>query len=502
MAALTSTPATQKSNLCSTGIEGLDDILRGGLPRAHIYLCTGVPGVGKTTLALQFLLEGAKHGEKCLFISLSETQSEIMEIAQAHRWPVETLSILEFSAIQEKISNDTQNTLFPVSEIELNQTMKVLMDKVQQVNPTCVVLDSLSEIRLLAQEPLRYRREMLALKQFFSKRSCTVILLDDGTGGGDEQIQSIAHGVISLEIAAPEYGIDRRRLKIVKLRGVPFRGGYHDYIIRVGGLQVFPRLIAAEHGANFLNQNVSSNIPELDQLTGGGITRGTTALILGPAGTGKSTLATQYLAAAAEKGENVLAILFDETVSIYLQRTRSIGLDLEPHVKNGRIKFVHVDPAELSPGEIVHLIRTEVEKNKCRIVVLDSMNGYMNALPEERFLNLHLHELSTYLNNLGIVTLMVFAQHGIMGEVKSQADLSYLADMVILLRYFEFQGQIKKAISILKKRTGKHETSIREFKISSKGLYFGPPLVDFSGIFRGVPSYFGAKPILSDKENK
>lgn len=482
-------------SFCPTGIPGLDYIMRGGFPQNRLYLIQGDPGVGKTTLALQFLLEGAKEGEKSMYITLSETREELYAVAESHGWSLDKIAIVEISAIEQQLMADSHNTLFPPSEVELNQTIKLLISEIEKVNPSRVVFDSVSEIRLLAQEPFRYRRQILSLKQYFAGRKCTVLLLDDKAElVSDAQVKSIAHGVITLEAMAPEYGIDRRRIKIVKLRGVAFRGGYHDYIIRKGGLVVFPRLIAAEHILNFKEEVIASGIKALDALVGGGLDRGTSNLFIGPSGSGKSTLTLAYACAAAARGEHVLFYIFDETKVTLFKRAKALRLDFEKHIQSGKIAFTHVDPAELSPGEFIQQIYDSVRNHKTQMVVIDSLNGYLNAMPEEKFLQLQLHELLTYLNQQGVVTVMVMTQHGILAaDMTTTIDLSYLADTIILLRYFEFQGAIKKAISVVKKRSGSHESTIREFKITPKGIVVGEPLKDFQGIFKGVPTYHGSQ---------
>jgi circadian clock protein KaiC len=487
-------------SFCSTGITGLDHIMLGGFPKNRLFLIQGDPGVGKTTLALQFLMEGVRNGEKSLYITLSETKEELEAVAKSHGWNLSDIAIVEISAIEQQLMADSHNTLFPPSEVELNKTIKLLLNEIEKVNPSRVVFDSVSEIRLLAQEAFRYRRQILSLKQYFAGRHCTVLLLDDKSEeNADAQVKSIAHGVVTLEAVAPEYGIDRRRIKILKLRGVPFRGGYHDYVIKKGGIVVFPRLIAAEHSIDFKAESVVSGIKEMDALVGGGLDRGTSNLFIGPSGCGKSTLALAYASAAADRGEHVLFYLFDETKGTLLKRAKALGLNFEKHIKSGKIDFTHVDPAELSPGEFVQQIHNSVQNNKTRMVVIDSLNGYLNAMPEEKFLTLQLHELLTYLNQQGVVSLMVMTQHGILSaEMTTTIDLSYLADTVILMRYFEFSGTIKKAVSVVKKRSGQHESTIREFKVASNGIMVGEPLTDFHGIFKGVPSYRGAKEAILD----
>ena len=449
----------------------------------------GDPGVGKTTLALQFLLEGRRQGERAVYISLSETKEELFAVATSHGWKLDNIHVHEL-AQAAAFHSDEQNTLFHPSEVELAETTKAVVDLCTRINPQRVVFDSLSEIRLLAQSPLRYRREVLALKQYFAGRSCTVLLLDDRTSAtGDSHLQSIAHGVLSLEQLVPLYGAQRRRLRMVKLRGVPFRGGYHDFVIEHGGLRVFPRLVASEHVRPFERGAVSAGIPALDLMLGGGLDRGTSTLILGPAGAGKSTLATKWMSAAADRGERSALYAFDESLHTILSRSRSVGTDIEPVIQSGLITVRQIDPAEIPPGHFVDGVRRAVDEEGVRLVVIDSINGYMNAMPEESFLLLQMHELLTFLGQRGVVTILVMAQHGLVGEMISPTDVSYLADTVLLLRHFEAQGELKKAISVLKKRTGQHEHTIRELKLSSAGITAGESLTRFHGILTGVPSF-------------
>jgi circadian clock protein KaiC len=473
----------------STGIAGLDDVIRGGFPRGRIYLVEGDPGVGKTTLALQFLLEGARQGERGVYITLSETKEELEAVAASHGWSLDGINIHEL-APPAAFRGDDENTLFHPSEVELAETTKSVVDLCSATNPQRVVFDSLSEMRLLAQSPLRYRREVLALKQYFAGRDCTVLLLDDRTSAtGDSHLQSIAHGVLCLEQLAPLYGAQRRRLRVVKLRGVAFRGGYHDFMIEEGGLRVFPRLVASEHTAPFERGSVSAGIPALDTMLGGGLDRGTSTLLLGPAGAGKSTLATQWVAAAASRGEQVAIYAFDESLPTMMARSKSVGINLAPHVESGRVVVRQIDPAEIPPGHFIDDVRRAVEDGGTRLIVIDSINGYMNAMPDESFLVLQMHELLTFLGQHGVVTILVMAQHGLVGSVISPTDVSYLADTVLLLRHFEANGELKKAISVLKKRTGQHEHTIRELKLSSAGIAAGEPLSKFRGILTGVPTF-------------
>src|SRR4051812_16033607 len=482
------------SEQCSTGVDGLDSILNGGLPRNRLYLVTGDPGVGKTTLALQFLRRGLQDGDGGLYITLSETDEELRSVAASHGWNLDGLSLVDLSAIEDRLSPEAQTTLLHPSEVELSQTTDLIFAEVERSNAHRVVFDSLSELRLLAQSQLRYRRQLLVFKQFFAKRRCTVLMLDDKTGeSGSSQIDSLAHGVINLELMRPEFGNERRRLSIGKLRGGKFRGGYHDYNIMTGGLQVFPRLVAAEHRTEQAQELVPSGVGELDALLGGGMHRGTSNLLIGPAGSGKSTIALQYAMAAARRGEQVAYYAFDENLGTLITRAQGIGFDIRAHLESGKLQLRQVDPAEMSPGEFTHQLCRAVESDKARVIVLDSLNGYLQAMPEERFLTTQLHEVLTYLSQEGVLTIMVLAQHGLFGRMEASIDLTYLADTVVLLRFFETLGTVKKAISVIKKRSGRHETSIRELNIDVQGVRVGKTLAEFQGILSGTPLYLGSQ---------
>ncbi len=479
-----------KSEVASTGIEGFDHILLGGFPRNHVYLLQGDPGVGKTTLALQFLLEGVRQGETALYITLSETAAELQAVAKSHKWDISNVHIFEQLVGEGSIDED-ESTVFYPSEVELGQTIKAMLEAVNRVKPDRVVLDSLSEIRLLAQSTLRYRKQILGMKQFFAGRKITVLFLDDRTAEvNDLQLQSVPHGVVELERYTPLYGAARRRLQLVKLRGLAFRDGYHDFSIVTGGIVVYPRLVAAEHRGMVDHESLSSGLDTLDKMLGGGVDRGTSTLIMGPAGAGKSALSTQYAVASADRGEKAAFFIFEESISSLFNRARSLGMPLAEHVEKGLISVHQIDPAQMQPGEFVHRIREEVEKHGVRMIIIDSLNGYMNAVPEERFLLLHLHELLSYLGQRGVATILVFAQHGLLGAaMQSSVDVSYLADCVILLRYFEARGEIRKAISIVKKRSGVHETSIRDYRMDKDGLQIGDTLANFRGVLSGIPSF-------------
>jgi circadian clock protein KaiC len=479
-------PLGRPSPTVATGIEGLDEILRGGLPEHRLYLVEGEPGTGKTTLALQFLLEGARHGERGLYVTLSETAEELRAVALSHGWSLDHLAIYELAPTPEPLSTDEQYTILHPSEVELGETTQAVFEEVEQIHPSRIVFDSLSEMRLLAREPLRYRRQILALKQFFVGRHCTVLLLDDRTGeDGDLQLQSITHGVVRLEHLATELSEERRRLRVVKLRGVHFRGGYHDFRILTGGMRVYPRLLPMAQRHAFSREKVKSGIPELDALLGGGLLPGTSALLMGPAGSGKSIVASQYATAAAERGDRVAMYLFDERADTSLIRADGLGLALRSHVDAGRITLEEVDPAQLSPGEFSERVRHAVERGGARMVVLDSVNGYLAAMPEERFLILQLHELLAYLNRLGVLSIMVVAEHGLIGtSMAAPIDISYLADTVVLFRYFEITGEVRQAISVVKNRPGRHERTIRELQLGP-GIRVGPALRQVQGVLSG-----------------
>lgn len=476
-----------------TGVDGLDDILCGGLTPNRLYLLEGVPGSGKTTLALQFLLEGVRRGEPVLYVTLSETAEELRAVAASHGWSLDAVTIRELVPSEASLQPDDQYTMFHPSEVELNETTKTILHDVDSIHPARVVFDSLSELRLLAGNPLRYRRQILALKQFFSGRKSTVLLLDDMTSvSHDLQVQSIAHGVLRLEQLYPEYGGERRRLSVLKYRGVQFRSGYHDYVIRRGGLEAYPRLVASEHRSEPSLDKLASGIKELDLLLGGGVERGTSTLIVGAAGTGKSSLASQFVAAAAGRGQSAALFMFDESEHTLLARAAGLGIDLRRHVENGRVTMHQVDPGNLSPGEFVHAIQQAVERDSATVVVIDSLNGYLNAMPGEKFLIIQLHEILTYLGQADVATLVIGAHQGLIGaQMVTPVDASYLADAVILIRYFETQGEVRQAISVIKKRGGEHERTIREFQLANGRISVGQPLRDFRGILTGVPIFEG-----------
>jgi circadian clock protein KaiC len=478
----------------ATGVPGLDDVLHGGLLPGRFYLVDGNPGAGKTTLALQYLLEGVRNGESCLYVTLSETKDELMAGAASHGWSLDGIEIVELVTEDSELAGDQDLTMYHPSEVELSQTVGKVVDAVERYKPSRMVLDSLSELRLLSQSSLRYRRQILALKQFFTGRQCTVLLLDDRTADGpDMQLQSIAHGVISLDHGVPAYGRALRQLKVVKFRGSDFSSGYQDLSIRRGGLEVFPRLSAAEHGTDFRRDTVPSGIPELDALMGGGIDRGTATRVAGPPGSGKSTISLQYAVAAAARGDHAAVFAFEESKAILLARAAGIGMRLEEGNGPGQVMIRQVDPTDIAPGEFAHIVCRAVEYDKARVVVIDSLNGYLNAMPDDRSLLVQLRELLSYLNNHGVATFLVTAQSGMMGAaMRSPVDTSYLADSVVMMRLYEHQGKVKKAISTLKKRSGPHEESIRQIWFDAHGIHLSEPLAELRGILTGVPVESGA----------
>lgn len=488
----------------ATGVEGLDNILAGGYSSNRIHLIEGQPGAGKTTLALQFLLAGQELGERALYITLSETKDEIIHSAGTHGWALDGLEIFELVPPELSLDASREQSVYYSSDLELGETISMVMAEVERVSPARVVFDSLSEIRLLSQGALRYRRQVLALKHFFAQRGCTVLFLDDLTQEMDDlNLHSLAHGVLRLENRAVQFGAAQRRLRVFKMRGRAFRGGYHDLGIRTGeGVVVYPRLVAAEHHREFDdNLPVSSGIGELDLLLGGGVDRGTATLVVGPAGAGKSTMCLQWQLAAHGRGERTLFISFDETQRVFLKRARGMGIELKGAIASGLFTFLAVDPAELSPGELTGIIRDHVERRDVRLIAIDSLSGFHHAMPEEGSLLLQMHELLSYLNHQGVVSHLVLAQHGLVGKLESTVDLSYLSDNVVLMRFFEAGGELKRALSVMKKRTGGHEATIREYRIDSQGVRVGDPLAGFQGVLSGVPAYSGvAATFLPDRD--
>jgi circadian clock protein KaiC len=486
----------------ATGITGLDDILGGGLARGRLFLLEGTPGTGKTTVATQFLLAGAEAGERGLYITLSETDDELRAGATSHGWSLDGFDIFELVPPENLLDENQRQSLLYSSDLELGETTNRILEAVDRVRPHRVVLDSLSEIRLLAQSSLRYRRQILALKLFFARHRATVLMLDDLTAEADDKtMHSIAHGVLRLEELSPEYGPERRRLKVPKYRGQRYRGGYHDFVIATGGLRVFPRLVAAEHRSDVKRDVLQSELPELNALLGGGVERGSSVLILGPGGAGKSLLALTFVVSAVKRGERAAMFVFDEELGLLLDRSANLGIDLRAMEAAGQLMIEQVDAAELSPGEFSERVRNRVEQQQVRTVVIDSLNGYQAAMPAEQSLILHMHELLQYLNRQAVSTFLTVAQHGLVGDMKAPVDVTYLADTVVLLRYFEAVGRVRRAISIVKKRTGAHEDTIREFRIGSGGIAIGEPVVNFHGVLRGVPTLIAdGHPLFESRE--
>ena len=492
---MASTDRRQQLRAC-TGVPGLDDVLSGGLPVGHMYLVEGDPGAGKTTLGLQFLMQGAAQGEQVLYVTLSESKAELESGAESHGWSLQGVEIYEFAPTEQSLQPEDQYSHFHPSEVEFQDTTQHILDRIKQLEPQRVVFDSLSELRLLARDSLRFRRQILALKHFFMNRRCTILLLDDRTADGrDMQLQSIAHGVVMLERLQREYGVERRRMRIAKLRGSRFREGFHDYTIVEGGVTVFPRLVAGEHRQDPPEGIAASGIPALDRLWDGGIPRGTSTLVIGPAGTGKSSIATIYVAASAKRGEVAAIFNFDETLSTICVRSAQIGADLRPLIKKGLVRITQLDPAEVSPGQFVSLVRSAVEQDGARVIVIDSLNGFLNAMSGEQMLVSHMHELLTFLNQRGVVTFVVLTYSGMIGSrISVPIDLTYLSDNVLVLRFFEARGRLRKALSVVKKRSGRHEDTIHELIFSPHGLSLSEPLSELSGILTGVPTEGSAFP--------
>ncbi|MFT3765279.1 MAG: gas vesicle protein GvpD [Minicystis sp.] len=488
----------------STGVLGLDAVLGGGLKRNRVYLVLGDPGVGKTTMALQFLLDGCRSGEPCLYATLSESREEIEDIAESHGWTIDGVEMVELQSGRQSLHAGDAQTMFHPAEIDLEEFVAPLLREVERVKPARAVIDSLSELRIMAQDQRRFRRQIMALKAYFQDLGTTVLLLDDRTTESAEMVPlTFAHGVVVMEAVRREYGAPRRRLSVAKLRGARIREGYHDVRIVTGGLVVYPRLVASERPATHEPGSASSGAAELDAMLGGGILRGTSALLLGPAGVGKSVLTTQYMHAAATRGEGCAAFLFDEGREGFLLRAAGAGLDLGPHLDTGLVRLEQVNPAEMSPGEFTHAVIEAVDARGARLVVIDSLNGYLCSVPEETFLPLHLHELLTYLDQRGVTTLLTLTQHGVLGAAaRSDIDVSYLADTVILMRFFEADGEMHKAISVPKMRSGLHELTLREYRITRSGFRIGGPLREFQGVLTGTPSYVGShEPLLRGDTN-
>jgi circadian clock protein KaiC len=488
-------PAQERA---STGVPGLDDVLGGGLPTNHLYLVEGDPGSGKTTLGLQFLRQGVADGEKGLYVTLSETASELRTVAASHGWDLQGIELFELVS-SEGLSPEAEQSILHPSEVELGETVAGVISAVDRLRPERVVFDSLSEMRLLAQNPLRYRRQVLAMKKYFADKGVTVMMLDDRTGGdGEPLLHSVAHGVITLEQGVDQYGPERRRLRVMKMRGIKFRGGEHDFVLDTGGVSVFPRLVAAEHRMPPNAVIVSTGIDKLDTLMGGGLACGSNTLFIGPSGVGKTTTAVACTVAALRRGEKAAYYLFDEGMSTLVIRARALGLDVREYIAAGQLTLVPLDPAEVSPGEFAHMVRHAVDEDGATTIVIDSLNAYQQAMQGSKHLMLQMHELLSYLNHRNIVTILVLGQHGLLGDMRSEVDMSYLSDGILLFRYFEGRGQLLKALSMVKSRTSAHEQTIREFRMTSNGVEVGEGLGDFEGVLSGVTIYRGKTPLLGD----
>ncbi len=488
----------------TTGIVGLDDVLRGGLPSNRLYVVEGDPGSGKTTLALQFLREGVRKGQRTLYVTLSETLEELNDVAASHGWTVEGLNLLELNTLSERLQDEANYTVYHPSDVELGETVKRIRAEVERLSPERVALDSVSELKILSQTSARYRREILGFKQFFAGRKCTVLVLDDRTTReGEQQLQSIAHGVVRMEREEREYGTTRRQIHIVKMRGVQFQDGRHDFVIHTGGIELYPRLPSSNTRGTANQGAAESGSPQLDALLGGGLDRGSSTLLMGPAGCGKTTLCSHYLMAALKRGEQVACYLFEESRETFLRRSAGFRMNFKPYLVTGKLELVEVDIGGLSPGEFSARVRRVVEQSEAAFVVIDSLNGYLNGMPSERFLLIHMHELLAYLGQRGVVTLLTIAQHGMVGSsMQTPVDISFLADTVILLRFFEAGGRLRQAISVVKKRRGPHERTLRELKIGARGMQVGEMLQDFEGILTGIPRYVGKDArLISDEEN-
>jgi circadian clock protein KaiC len=491
-------PSLPPQSRASTGVAGLDAILSGGLTPSRMYLIEGTPGTGKTTFALKFLMAGVQAGEPGLYITLSETGAELRAVVASHGWSLDGIEVHELVNEMSVTAEAEQSILHP-SEIELGETIKAVTGEIERMNPTRVVFDSLSEMRLLAQDPLRYRRQILALKHFFANRQCTVLLLDDKTSDPtDLQLHSIAHGVISLDQATQLFGTERRHLRVVKMRGTKFQGGCHDFVLDTGRVEVFPRLVAADHHTNFVRSPATTGLRELDDMLGGGIVPGTNTLLLGPSGAGKTTTAVRCMLSALERGQRASYYLFDEGLATLMTRSRALGMDLSPYIDSGQLALQQIDPAELSPGEFANRVTLGVLQGGSSFVAIDSLNAYLQAMPGQSFLMLHMHELLTFLNQQGVMTMLIVGQHGLVGEMRSDIDLSYLSDAILLFRYFEAHSEVRTAVSAVKSRTAENQRTIRELRLSSRqGLQFGNALHDFEGVLSGLATYRGSTPMLN-----
>ncbi|PRY06143.1 ATPase domain-containing protein [Paraburkholderia sp. BL25I1N1] len=482
--------------LVLTGIPELDFVLRGGLPKYRLHLIEGAPGTGKTTIALRFLIDGVRNQESCLYVTFSESTDELVSAARTHGWDVGGIDFFEL--VPDEAQAAQQQTVLLPAEIELDKTVQRIIARIEATHPDRIVIDSVSELRLLAHDPFIYRRQLSSLKRFLQGRCITTILLDDLRFNDDGELQSLVHGVISLSSSERDYGAGRRRLRIAKMRGTNLMSGWHDYALVTGEVLVFPSLIANDHTSDVRGAPLRSGSPGLDEILGSGLDRGTTTMLIGPSGAGKSSLALSYALAGARNGEHAAYFSFDEAYEIFVRRGQSLGLDPQPALASGQLAWQRMNPSRISPGEFVWAVRREVEDKNARVVVIDSINSYLSTMPEERSLIAQLHELLTYLNRRGVVTLLLLAQQGVLGDVENPVDLSFLSDTVLLLRFFEAAGQLRRAVTVIKRRTGAHDTAIHEFRLSGHGVEIGRPLRDLHGIFSGVPTYSGSPDNLID----
>jgi circadian clock protein KaiC len=483
----------------STGVPGLDEVLGGGLRVQRLYLALGDPGVGKTTMGLQFLLEGVRRGEPSLYATLSETREEVEEIAASHGWSLDGVELVELHAVEGSVGARDAQTMFHPVELDLDRFTAPLRETIERVRPARVVIDSLSELRILAGEMRRFRAQIMALKEHLTSLGCTLLLLDDRLPGNPEMVpQTFAHGVLALRLVTREFGPPRRRLSVSKLRGARIREGYHDFQIVTGGIVVYPRVVPSERRAGPEPGLLSSGVDGLDAMLGGGLTRATSALVMGPAGAGKSVVVTQYAHAAAARGERAAMFVFDESRETFLARAAGAGLDLRPHLASGLCSLTQMDPLEMAPDQFSHAVVSAVDPGGARLVIIDSLNGYMSSTPEESFLAHRFHELLACLGRLDVITLVTLSQHGFVGPMAdTNLDVSYLADTVILLRFFEAVGEMRKCISVPKMRSGFHQLSLREYRISREGLEVGEPVSEFQGVLTGAPTYLGHRaPLL------
>jgi circadian clock protein KaiC len=485
-----------KLPIIETGIPELDVILRGGLPKNRLHLIEGAPGTGKTTLGLRFLLDGVDRNLRCLYVTLSETTEELVTTASTHGWNTDGIEFFEL--IPEEAQPERQQTVLFPTEVEFGKTIEQLTKRIEEFNPDRIIIDSVSELRMLAQDKLQFRLQMTSLKRFLQQRDITVLLLDDLTENDKGDLHSFVHGVLSLGLFERDYGAARRRMRIAKMRGVNFQSGWHDYAIVTGEILVFPSLIAEEHESVVQGIPLLSVFDDLNSVFPQGLDRGTTTMLIGPSGAAKSTIAMSYALAAQRDGESASFFSFDETYETFQRRNESMNLDPTEAMDAERFYWRRMNPSRISPGEFVWQVRRDVEDRNVRVVVIDSINSYLSTMPEEQSLILHLHELLSYLNKRGIVTILVLAQQGVVGDVENPVDLSFLSDTVILCRFFEAAGTLRRALAIVKRRTGTHTLAIHEYRLSSSGMQVGPELTELRGIFTGVPAYTGAHEELLD----